>query len=156
GVGPVVDVLRQQEGLVGVLAPDEAHGVHVEKQASRTLFGAHFRVKDVGLAEAQVETLEALGMLVQQVTEVLGRSVRRRDREQHRSPFSGRRRRREPEPASPYLHGRKVILAAQAWGDRPSEVGEETPARGSTRLDDPDAAPTSAARPPLVHATRTL
>ena len=35
GVGPVVDVLAEQEILVRVLAPDHAHRVHVEQQAGR-------------------------------------------------------------------------------------------------------------------------
>ncbi len=55
GVGPVVDVLRQQEALVGMSATDQAHRVHVEQQAGRTPLGTDFRVIDVDLAEAQVK-----------------------------------------------------------------------------------------------------
>ena len=46
------------------------------------------RVEDVGLAEAQVEDLEPLRVLVQQVAQIGGRSVSRRDRQQHSFPFS--------------------------------------------------------------------
>ena len=83
GVGPVVDVLGQQEALVGVLAPDHAHRVHVEQQAGRAALGADLGVVDVGLAEAQVERLEPVRVLVQQVAQVGCRSVGRRDRQQH-------------------------------------------------------------------------
>ena len=87
GVGPVVDVLRQQEVLVGILAPDHAHGVHVEQQAGRTSLGTDLGVVDVGLAEAHVERLEAVRVLVEQVAQIVRRSVSRRDRQQHQFDF---------------------------------------------------------------------
>ena len=78
-------ILRQQEVLIGILAPDHAHGVHVEQQAGRTSLGTDFWVIDVDFAEAHVERLESLRVLMKEEAQVIRRLMSRRDRQQHAS-----------------------------------------------------------------------
>jgi hypothetical protein len=82
-VGAVVDVLCEQEVLVGVAAPDQPHGVHVEQQAGGAAVVADLGVVGVGGAEAQVERLELVRVLVEQVAQVARRAVGGGDRQQH-------------------------------------------------------------------------
>ena len=105
GVRPVVDVLGQQEVLIGILAPDHAHRVHVEQQTGRTALVSDFGVEDVGLAEAQVKRLEPLRVLVEQIAQIVRRPVCRRDRQQHWPILAVRRTCYSPRalfPGSPY------------------------------------------------------
>jgi len=74
--------------VVGVLATDHAHRVHVKQQAGGTTLGADLGVVDVRFAEAQVERLEPLRVLVKQVAQIVRRSVGRHYREEHRSVLS--------------------------------------------------------------------
>ena len=83
GVRPVIDVLAQQEVLIGILAPDHAHRVHVKQQTGRTPLVSDLGVEDVRLAEAQVKRLEALRVFVEQIAQIVRRPVCRGDRQQH-------------------------------------------------------------------------
>ena len=74
-VGAVVDVLCQEEVLVGVATPDQSHGIHVEQQGGGAAVLADFGVVGVGGAEAQVERLELVRVFVQQVAEIARRAV---------------------------------------------------------------------------------
>jgi len=83
GVRPIVDILREQEVLIGVLAADHADRVNVEQQARGAALRADLGVIDVGLAEAHVKGLEALGMLVKQVAQIVGRLMGSGNGEKH-------------------------------------------------------------------------
>ena len=52
------------------------HAIDIEQQASGTALGADFGIKDMNLAETQVERLAPVRMLMQQVAEVRCRLVR--------------------------------------------------------------------------------
>src|SRR5262249_48787059 len=80
--------------------------------------------EDAGLAEAQVEALAAVGVLVQQVAQIRGGPVRGRDCQEHetvlRSSYSS-----IDTPASPVVHREQIqdaVAAAQVqipvelWG----------------------------------------
>jgi len=90
GVGPVVYVLVRREVVApGALAvPDEADRVDLHYQCRRAALVAGLRVDDMYGAEGHVRGVDALGVLVQEETEVGGRFVSCGDREEHRIAFS--------------------------------------------------------------------
>jgi hypothetical protein len=72
--------------LVAVLSPHHPHWVHVQPQSSSAAVLARLGIEDVRLPKAEIETLESLGVLVQQEAEVRCRFVRGRDGKQHDRP----------------------------------------------------------------------
>jgi hypothetical protein len=87
-VGAVVDVLREEAvGLGGRSAADQADGVDLEEEGGGAGVVGELGVEDVGAAEAEVEVLDAGGVLVEQPAEVRRRIVRGADREEHGRPF---------------------------------------------------------------------
>src|SRR5437763_3442741 len=84
-----------------------ADRVHVEQQASGTPLRSRFRVKDVRLAEAQVEALTPPGVLVQEETEIGGRRTGGRGTQEHASASQPWRRHGAGGPGS-LGHGRDI------------------------------------------------
>ena len=75
-VRPVVDVLSR----VGhPAAAHQAYRIDLEEDGSSAASLARLRVEDVSLADGQVHALGPVGVLVQQVAEIRGRPVCRRD-----------------------------------------------------------------------------
>ena len=69
--------------MLSLFAANQSDRIDVEKNCYRAPLDGSFRVEEVGLAERQLERMYVLGILVQQVAQIRGRSVIRCDRQQH-------------------------------------------------------------------------
>lgn len=72
-VRPVVDVVSQRKAAIPVLPTHHSLRVHFEQRARRAAILLGFGIENVSLPKAEIETLESIGMLMQQEFEISGR-----------------------------------------------------------------------------------
>src|ERR1700693_5192901 len=75
-----------------LFAANHADRIHVQHQTNGTAVCGCLGIEDMGLTEAEIESLKPVRMLVEQVSEVGGRRMCRSDRQQHRVATSSKER----------------------------------------------------------------